>query len=189
MDAAAAARLGSPDARQGMLGSLLREGRCRRMQNPGGDPAALDLPASFPPVHSLLAGPVVSPTRAYGWLCLLDKLGADEFSPEDERLAGMLAAQVGRTYENGSLYADVFRHAADLELQVAERLRAEADLRRTTELLRAVADETTDAVFVKDRQGRYLLCNPATARFFGRPAEEVIGKDDAALFDADSAGG
>jgi len=35
----------------------------------------------------------------YGWLGLLNKVGAEAFSDEDERLAGILAAQVGRIYE------------------------------------------------------------------------------------------
>jgi hypothetical protein len=46
---------------------------------------------------------------------LIDKVELDEFSKEDERLAGILAAQLGRVYQNGSLYADVLRHASDLE--------------------------------------------------------------------------
>ncbi|MDB5306906.1 MAG: Blue-light-activated protein, partial [Gemmataceae bacterium] len=63
------------------------------------------------------------------------------------------------------------------------RKRAEGEARRTAELLKAVADSTTDAVFVKDRDGRYLLCNPATAGFIGRPAGEVLGRTDADLVD------
>jgi PAS domain S-box-containing protein len=70
---------------------------------------------------------------------------------------------------------------------ITERKRAEADLRRTADLLRAVADGTNDAVFVKDLQGRYLLFNPAAARFVGRRPEEVIGKDDTELFERESA--
>ncbi|MFL5341351.1 MAG: PAS domain S-box protein [Gemmataceae bacterium] len=74
-----------------------------------------------------------------------------------------------------------------LTLDVTDRRRAEAEARRTAELLRAVSDETTDAVFVKDLAGRYLLCNPAASRFVGKPAADVLGKDDTGLFDADSA--
>ena len=70
---------------------------------------------------------------------------------------------------------------------VTERRWAEGERRRAGELLRAVADETTDAVFVKDRRGRYLLFNPAAARFVGKPAEEVLGKDDTKLFDPECA--
>ncbi|WP_254508916.1 PAS domain S-box protein [Anatilimnocola floriformis] len=70
---------------------------------------------------------------------------------------------------------------------VTDRLQAEADLRRTTELLRVVAEGTPDAVFVKDLVGRYLLFNPAAARFVGKPAAEVLGNDDFALFDREGA--
>jgi PAS domain S-box-containing protein len=63
-----------------------------------------------------------------------------------------------------------------------EQRQAEAEARRTAELLRAVADGTPDAVFVKDRQGRYLLFNKAAARFVGKPVHEVLGRDDTALF-------
>src|SRR5207244_1863779 len=70
---------------------------------------------------------------------------------------------------------------------ITERKRAEAELRKTADLLRAVSDGTTDAVFVKDRAGRYLLFNPAAAGFVGRPAAEVIGKTDADVFEAESA--
>jgi PAS domain S-box-containing protein len=61
---------------------------------------------------------------------------------------------------------------------VTEQRRAQAKLAHTTELMRAFADGTPDAVFIKDRQGKYLLFNQAAARFVGRPIDEVIGKDD-----------
>lgn len=61
-------------------------------------------------------------------------------------------------------------------------LTATADQRRLTELLRAIVEGTTDAVFVKDRQGKYLLLNEATSRFVGRPVHEILGRDDRELF-------
>lgn len=70
---------------------------------------------------------------------------------------------------------------------VSQRRKDEAEFRRTAELLKAVADGTTDAVFVKDREGKYLFFNEAAARFVGRPVAEVLGNDDTKLFDAQSA--
>lgn len=55
------------------------------------------------------------------------------------------------------------------------------------DLFRAVAEETSDAVFVKDRSGRYLFFNQAAALLVGKAAAEVLGADDTAVFDADSA--
>src|SRR5262249_51464455 len=70
---------------------------------------------------------------------------------------------------------------------ITERRRAEQELQRTANLLRAVADETTDAMFVKDKSGRYLLVNEAAARFGGKSVAEVLGKDDTELIDPDGA--
>jgi PAS domain S-box-containing protein len=60
-------------------------------------------------------------------------------------------------------------------------------LARANALLRAVTEGTTDAVFVKDHDGKYLLFNEAAARFVGKPVTEVLGQDDMALLDAKSA--
>jgi sigma-B regulation protein RsbU (phosphoserine phosphatase) len=65
---------------------------------------------------------------------------------------------------------------------VTERRNAEEASWRSLGLLRAVIEGTTDAVFVKDRQGRYLMINTAGARLLGQTVEDVIGKDDTELF-------
>jgi PAS domain S-box-containing protein len=128
MDAGTAARLGSPNPQSGVLRTVLREGQCVRVRNPGGDPAALGFAASRPPIHAWLGAPIASPTRIYGYIGLIDKVGLDEFSKEDERLAGILAAQVGRIYQNASLYAEVLRRASELEQEMSARQRTEKAL-------------------------------------------------------------
>lgn len=70
---------------------------------------------------------------------------------------------------------------------ITRRHAVEEDLRRSTALLETVLEGTTDAVYVKDREGRYVMINPAGARLVGRTADEVRGLDDTALFDPDSA--
>ena len=44
-------------------------------------------------------------------------------------------------------------------------------------------DGTTDAVYVKDLRGRYLMINPAGAAMLEREVAEVLGKDDTELFE------
>src|SRR6202022_4361049 len=83
--------------------------------NRGGDPSHGGLPLQRLPVYGLLVAPIVSPTRNYGWIALADKVGANGFSAEDELLVAALGAQLGRFYENGSLYAEASRHAALLQ--------------------------------------------------------------------------
>ena len=57
------------------------------------------------------------------------------------------------------------------------------ELEKNLALLKGITDGTTDAVFVKDLQGRYLMMNASGAGFLGRSVEEVLGKIDAELFD------
>lgn len=45
-------------------------------------------------------------------------------------------------------------------------------------LLRAIINSTSDAIFVKDEQFRYLLINKAGARFIGKPVRHILGKTD-----------
>lgn len=64
---------------------------------------------------------------------------------------------------------------------------AEAREREVGDLLRALADSTTDAIFAKDLQGRYQFVNAAAARFMGKSVDEILGRDESAVFDAESA--
>ncbi len=63
----------------------------------------------------------------------------------------------------------------------------EKELRVSQNLINALIEGTTDAIFVKDRQGRYLLLNSAAANVVGKSASEVIGHDDTAFFSAGEA--
>ena len=56
------------------------------------------------------------------------------------------------------------------------------ELEKNLSLLRGITEGTTDAVFVKDLQGRYLMMNTAGAGFLGKRVDEVIGKNDSELF-------
>lgn len=141
---------------------------------------------------------------------VVERLGLAELAaPEDFRsldddarrcLAGELP-ELRRNFagvrRDGALI-DVETHALRLEfegapaiigiaLDVTQRRRAEEALRRSEALLRAVVDGSTDAVFVKDAAGRYLLFNDAAGRFVGKPPEAVKGRDDSEIFPPDVA--
>ena len=120
----AAARFEGLDIEAGLLGQVMQERAPRRFLNPAGDPVSLGLPAACPNFENGLIAPVVSLQKAYGWIFLIDKLGTEPFSDEDERLLGIHAAQAGLIYENGSLYL-AMKHSADqLQIEVHERERA-----------------------------------------------------------------
>jgi diguanylate cyclase (GGDEF)-like protein/PAS domain S-box-containing protein len=77
------------------------------------------------------------------------------------------------------------RHRSDNERRKAEAHLAEKV--RAMNLLDSIVESSSDAIFAKDTESRYLLCNTATARFVGKTVVEVLGNDDAALFPAGQA--
>jgi CheY-like chemotaxis protein len=117
-----------PRVDAGLLGRVAAERRPWRISNPNGSPIDAGLPACYPAARAFLAAPVMSLTETFGWLCLADKVGAQEFTSEDELILSVLGAQSGRIYENSQLYEDVQRHAAQLQIEIDERARAAADL-------------------------------------------------------------
>ncbi len=70
---------------------------------------------------------------------------------------------------------------------ITDRMQAEEKILESQQRLQAVVEGTSDAVFMKDVKGRYLLFNSAAAKFVGKKPEEVIGHDDTFLFPHDDA--
>jgi PAS domain S-box-containing protein len=74
------------------------------------------------------------------------------------------------------------RHSRELEAEVTERRQREAELDSEKRVLRAVIDLLPDYIYVKDRQGRFLVNNQAVATNLGCRPEDVIGKTDFDFF-------
>ena len=77
-------------------------------------------------------------------------------------------------------------HRRALRIAVGEHA-AESERLRTLQLLEAISENSGDAIFAKDLEGRYVFFNRAAAQQFGRASAEVIGADDTALFGAEAA--
>jgi two-component system sensor histidine kinase/response regulator len=91
---------------------------------------------------------------------------------------------VGQNFLHDPAVAGIVANYRD----ITERKQSEEALRRTSQLLQAVIDGTQDAVYVKDRHGRHLIFNAAASQMVGKPIAGVLGRDDTAIFDPDSAG-
>jgi signal transduction histidine kinase/DNA-binding response OmpR family regulator len=117
----------APQIDQDILRTMLVERQPVRLCHVGTAEQSLKFlsPGRF--IHSFLGAPILSASRAYGWLCLADKVGAEEFSEADERLAVTLTSQVAVAYENALLYTEAQRHAAELQQEVIERQQAEQE--------------------------------------------------------------
>lgn len=131
------------------------------------DPDIVDAQRAATGIRSVLAGSSDQFTMEYP--C---------HSPSEQRWFRMTVHPLSKDRRDGAVV---------LHDNVSERERAILEKRQSAELLRAVIDGTTDHVFVKDLEGRYLLCNAALARSIGRTAEQVIGMDDTAVFGIEAA--
>lgn len=54
-------------------------------------------------------------------------------------------------------------------------------------LLQAIAENSDDAIFAKDAEGRYILFNHGAERLTGKAAEAALGHDDHAIFSPEQA--
>ncbi len=65
---------------------------------------------------------------------------------------------------------------------ITEQKNAQEAMRKEHALLQAVVEGTSDIVFVKDPNGKYVLINSAGAMLAGKAIEDILGKTDAQLF-------
>jgi diguanylate cyclase (GGDEF)-like protein len=152
LSSAVAQTLGPPRLRAGIVGRVFTAREPCRLKIPQGDPQLSGLPLNYPPAHSLLAAPIVSLSHVYGWICLTDKIGAEEFSSADEELLRILADQVGRFYEIRSLYIEIQQHAARLEAEVGQRTLAERKLKRLNRVYAVLSQINALVVRVQNRE-------------------------------------
>ena len=164
-------RLPRPVLDQGPFAALLQQRKPYRFTNPGGRPEDVGLPARFPKVKSGLAVPVMSAAKVYGWLCLINKLGAPAFSQEDEWLCNAYAALAGQVYANCSLYLQLERRAKELQLYD-----------------RAIEESSNGIVICRsDRQADnpIIYANQAFAEMTGYGVQEVLGRSPRFLLQDD----
>jgi PAS domain S-box-containing protein len=121
--------------------------------------------------RSLLCLPIVSQGAVIAVLYLENKLVSGAFTPEHLVALEVVAAQAAIALATADLFAK-------LERENADRRRAEAFLAESRGKLQQIIDNSAAAIFVKDREGRYLLSNRALDELFHLGREELKGKTD-----------
>jgi PAS domain S-box-containing protein len=101
---------------------------------------------------------------------------------------GVLVVQHYTDHEAYSAHDLEFLSSVGGQIALAiERKRAEEALRQSNGILMAVIQGTSDSIFVKDLEGRYLMMNPAGAEFVKRPVEQILGKTDSDIYPPETA--
>ena len=65
---------------------------------------------------------------------------------------------------------------------MTERNIAEKELEENLYLIRNITENSQDAIFAKDKDGRYTFVNPAAEKMMGLPASKIIGKTPEQVF-------
>ena len=96
------------------------------------------------------------------------------------------------TIRDVSVYGSAIRFAGKKYLHaivfdITERKKAQEELRKTYQLLNSISENSTDAIYVKDLNGKYLWFNKELEKRTGKDRTEVIGKDDYFLFPPEQA--
>jgi signal transduction histidine kinase len=123
MDEATRGRIGDLPRGEGLLGLIIRENRSYRIADIARDPRRAGFPPNHPPMHSFLGVPITVENRTIGRLYLTNKVGAAEFSPDDQALVETFALHAGLAMERAELQDQVRRLAV-----IDERERISQDL-------------------------------------------------------------
>ncbi len=63
----------------------------------------------------------------------------------------------------------------------------EKKLKRSYNILNSIVENTTDAIYLKNLEGNYIMANSTVSDIVGKPMAEIIGKNDWQLFSHDEA--
>ena len=65
-----------------------------------------------------------------------------------------------------------------IQKEMLERERFQGELKRQKDFLRLIIDSTPNLIFVKDKDGKFLLANESVAKFYNMTAQELEGHFD-----------
>jgi len=102
-------QMAHPPVGKGLIGVLMRGEGPVRIANIAADPRSSGFPQHHPPMTSFLGVPIGASGRQLGQIYLTNKIGADEFSPEDQQVIETLAAYAAIAISNLRLYQELTR--------------------------------------------------------------------------------
>jgi|GEM_PF-4114533 len=170
-------RLPSAEMHYDLMAKVLDQWIDSRIVNPTGDPRAVGFLADYPEIRQGLVAPITSLSYLYGWIFLANKQDATEFSEEDAYILSIQAAQVGRIYENGSLYRQIKLRNTQLQEEIDERIRVENALQKSSDTMHHLIMQAPISIAMFDRNMDYLACSHSWVADHGRGHENLLWKN------------
>jgi PAS domain S-box-containing protein len=108
------------------------------------------------------------------------------FEEPDEDLASELVRAGATSF---AVKNNLFRLPASIQKKLSDEQShiVIPDAIRREYFLSSFFEQATEAIWIKDKDGKYLMINPAGARFISRSVEDIIGKSDFDIFPKDTA--
>lgn len=114
-------RIPHPPHGLGLIGALMKgDAEAIRIPEISADPRSVGFPPGHPKMHSMLGVPIRLGEQQLGQIYLTDKIGAPEFSEDDQKIIEMLAAYAAVAIYNARLYERLQTHEQELERRNSE---------------------------------------------------------------------
>ena len=118
-----------------------------------------------------------------GWVLFEDTFLIISIRQSLNDMLGLAERQASLEVVNAGIEHKVVERTAKLMKEIAERKKTEAELNHERDMLRALMDNSSDQIYFKDTQSRFLQCSKAMAEKFGaKDVKELLGKSDADFF-------
>ncbi len=134
-------------------------------------------------IRSWLGVPLLIRGQLIGMITI-DRREVRPYTPEEIDLAMAFASQAAIAINNARLYQELENYSESLRAAVEERT---AELRRITERVEAILDNSPDAILLLRPSGVVNVTNPAFRRMFGYDSDESFGLYLSDLIDPGSA--
>jgi PAS domain S-box-containing protein len=119
-------------------------------------------------IRSHIMMPICLRDRALGVL-RLDSDAPGQYGPEDAERLQPLVNAIATALENARLYGEARQ-------ELAERTRAEKELRQSERRYRSVVENIQDGFYRSDKEGRLIMASPSNARMLGYASvDEMLG--------------
>ena len=161
--------ISNPPRGNGLIGALMHAEGNLRLAEIKEDPRSGGFPPGHAEMHSFLGVPIRLADRQLGQIYLTEKIGAPEFTSDDETIIEMLAAYAGAAIENASLYERLQEHDQTLtsrndELALLNQagaalstsLELDEILNKTLALIMAHFGVEAGEIFLKEENGETL---------------------------------